>query len=145
MNDSKPASHTWLITGFLAAGAALLGLGMCTSALQKDRNDVTPELTLVAPAAGDTVADSLVIRFRTSAPLALGEHGWAADDLHPHVLLDGVEHMAASRDIRADGNDFLWRLPTPAPGEHAILLTWAGMHHGTVGDTVGRTIRFVVR
>lgn len=139
-----------LILGFLFAGAALLGMGMCTSAIQQrsPRGDVAvPDLMLLAPAPAGIVTDSLVVRFRTTAPLRLTPHGWAADDLHPHILLDGTEYMAGPGDIRTgdEAGVFSWRLPLPAPGEHTLLLTWAGMHHGTVGDTTGRTIRFISR
>lgn len=144
MTDTTP-NRAPLVLGFLFAGAALLGLGMCTRGLQQRAPQSAPELTLIAPVARDTVSDSLVVRFRTAAPLALTRHGWAAGDLHPHILLDGTEHMAAAADIRVEGDSFAWRLPAPGPGDHSLLLTWAGMSHGTVGDTTGRRVHFHFR
>jgi hypothetical protein len=134
-----------IIIGFLAAGALLLGLGMFADRMRSAPEPALPELTLLAPRAGDTVSAPLAVRFHTPAPLALTSMGWTAGDLHPHILLDGRELMAAAADIESQPDGFRWRLPTLPPGDHTLLLAWAGMHHGTLGDTVGRTIRFHVR
>ncbi|HSJ15072.1 MAG TPA: hypothetical protein VK939_11695 [Longimicrobiales bacterium] len=146
MTDSTPAGvRAPVVIGFLLAGGLLLGLGLFADRIRGGPERGLPDLLLVAPARGDTVSGELYVRFQTSAPLALGRMGWAAGDLHPHLLLDGRELMAAAADIEPTPDGFIWRLPTPEPGEHTLLLTWAGTHHGTLGDTVGRTIRFHVR
>jgi hypothetical protein len=133
-----------LIIGFLLAGGALLALGLFADRLRRAPDDARlPALTLVAPAPDDTVdAGPVRVHFQSSEPLRLGSMGWVAGDLHPHILLDGRELMAAAADIRETPDGYEWLLPAVAPGPHTLLLAWAASHHGTVGDTAGRTIRF---
>lgn len=133
-----------LIIGFLLGGGLLLALGLCADRLRRAPDDTgLPALTLIAPAVGDTVdAGPVGVRFQSGEPLRLGSMGWVAGDLHPHILLDGREFMAAAADIREMADGYEWRLPAVAPGAHTLLLAWAASHHGTVGDTAGRTIRF---
>ena len=145
--QSQPTrSRAPLILGFLLAGGLLLGLGLFADRVRRAPDRGLPELTLLTPAAEDTLAAGpLELRFRSGAPLELGSMGWVADDLHPHVLLDGVEYMAGPADIMADGDAYRWSLPALEPGTHTLLLAWAGSHHGTLSDTVGQTVRLHVR
>lgn len=147
MNDtpvSAPRSRAPLILGFLLAGGALLGLGLCTRRVQQlpTAAAAAPPIELLAPRAGDTVRGELVLRFRTSAPLALSGHGWMAGDLHPHAILDGRELMAGAGDISARADTFSWRLPLPGLGEHTLLLGWASRSHAMAADTAHQTVRF---
>jgi hypothetical protein len=146
MNEDTRASavRAPLIIGFLLAGGALLALGLFADRLRRAPDDAgLPALTLITPAAEDTVAGGPVrVLFQSGEPLRLGSMGWVADDLHPHILLDGRELMAGASDIRETPDGYEWLLPAVAPGAHTLLLAWAASHHGTVGDTAGRSIRF---
>jgi hypothetical protein len=150
VSNDAPGSRSRgpLIIAFLVGGALLLGLGMFADRVRSAPERTLPQLSILAPAAADTLAAGapLTVQFHTDAPLELGPMGWAARDLHPHILLDGVEHMAAAADITAlaDSNTYRWALPVPQPGPHTLLLTWAGSHHGIVGDTIGQTRLFFV-
>lgn len=143
-DDARPAVRAPLIVGFLLAGGALLALGLFADRLRRAPDDTgVPTLTLLAPAPGDTVdAGPVRVLFQSGDPLRLGSMGWVAGDLHPHLLLDGRELMAAPADIRETPDGYRWTLPAVAPGAHTLLLAWAASHHGTVSDTAGRTIRF---
>lgn len=136
-----PAARTPAIIGFLIAGAVILGLGFLASLRQAAEpiTTVAPPLYIVAPGHGDTVANPVTIRFRTSADLQLGRAGWTAGDLHLHAMADDREIMPAAADITLAGPQFTWRLPPLEPGTRRLYLTWAGRDHRNlvgIADTV---------
>jgi hypothetical protein len=142
---APPPSRTPAIIAFLVAGAVILTLGFVGS-LFRDREPVerVPALRLLAPAAGDTVDNPVVLRFSTPADLRLGRAGWTAGDLHLHAMAGQREIMPAAADITVAGGGFSWRLPALSPGEHRIHLTWAGRSHANLSGP-SDTIRIFIR
>lgn len=133
-------NRTPAIVGFLAAGALILAFGfMAGRGDGADGMDGVPALRVATPASGDTVRNPVRVTFSTPAPLDLGPMGWAASDLHLHIMIDGVEFMPAAADIETGSGTFTWTLPTLEAGDRTFYLTWAGRHHGNlrgVTDTV---------
>lgn len=125
-----PTGRPRLLTSLLFAAAALLAIAYAAQVLSRTRSDDVPALVVLSPRPGDVLHDSIVVRFRTDAPLELTPHGWAAGDLHPHVLIDRTEYMAAAADIRSlGGGEYSWHLPGTSVGEHTLQLGWAGSDH----------------
>lgn len=139
MNGRAPT-----IIGFLLAGTTILALGWFVDDRQEEQQPGPATFEILAPATGDTLENPVAVRFRTEAPLNLGRQGWAAGPLHPHAVVDGAELMAGPNDIFADGVSYVWLLPRLRPGNHALLLTWAGIRHDYLA-TPGDTVRFHVR
>lgn len=125
-----PRRRPALLTSLLFAAAALLAIAYAGQVASRIRSGNAPQLVVLSPRPGDALNDSLVVRFRTDAPLELTPHGWAAGDLHPHALIDDTEYMAAAADIRSVGaGEYSWRLPASTAGEHTLRLGWAGPDH----------------
>jgi hypothetical protein len=136
------AARTPAIAGFLIAGTAVLLIGFLVG--ERDSPDnAPPSLQILQPRAGDVVHNPVTVRFRTPADLRLSRGGWAARDLHLHLLLDGRELMPAAADIVAADTTFAWTLPPLPPGSHRVYLTWAGRHHGNLATNTD-TITFHV-
>lgn len=137
-------NRTPAIIGFLVAGALILTFGFLAGLRNgSDDMDGVPALRVQAPAPGDTVENPVRVLFTTPAPLELGPMGWAASDLHLHIMVDGTEHMPAAGDIESADGTFTWTLPPLDPGDRTFHLTWAGRHHGNlrgVTDTVTVTV-----
>jgi hypothetical protein len=125
-------NRTPAIVGFLIAGALVLGIGFYVGGRERTMGDGVPELTIDWPRSGDTVSNPVAIRFRTEAPLALTERGWTAHDMHLHILAGTLEIMPGATDITREGTVFVWRLSSLPPGDHTIVLTWAGRNHGNL-------------
>lgn len=103
-----------------------------------------PSLVVIAPAAGDTVATPIELRFIAGDDLALGSMGWASGALHLHAWVDGREVMPTAADIRAlEDGTFVWTLPL-APGNRIVQLRWAGMDHSDI-EAGSRAVGVVVR
>jgi hypothetical protein len=136
----SPPNRTPAIIGFLIAGAVILGASFLVSTLDGDAFDDVPPLTIAYPATGDTVANPVVIVFRTPGELTFDPAmGWTAGELHLHAMVGGLEVMPAAADIAAADSAWSWRLPAIGAGTHRVYLTWAGRHHGNlrgVADTV---------
>ncbi len=140
---SDVPSRTPAIVGFLLAGALLLAIGFFVSS-RTQKSSPPPELRILQPRTGDTVAHPVALSFATPAALRLTRAGWTADELHIHLLLDGNEVMPAAADISASDTSFSWRLPPLQPGSHQVYLTWAARHHGNI-ESPADTAVFVVR
>ncbi|MEX0907170.1 MAG: hypothetical protein WD054_02480 [Gemmatimonadota bacterium] len=126
-------NRTPAVIGFLLAGAAILALGFCPGLRQAaPGGGAVPRLQITAPLDGDSVPSPISLVFRTAAALRLGATGWAADDLHLHAIVDGVEYMPAAADIAVAESSFVWLLPHLQPGARRIHLTWAARHHGNL-------------
>ncbi len=135
MNDAQTRSRKAAIIGFLIAGAALLGLSMfaqshrTAATVDVPRRDVVD--VVLAPDG------SVVLRFRTPAPLALTSMGWVAGNLHLHALVDSVTRMAGAADLAHVAADtFQWTLPPLDAGAHEVSLFWADMDHRDIGDSI---------
>lgn len=127
------ASRTPAIIGFLIAGLLVLGLGFFGDRFTAGGDQQLPPLTLVSPRSGDSVANPVMLQFRTPAQLELHSGmGWMAGELHLHAMVDGTEVMPAAADIRAAGDGWEWQLPPLEPGNRQVHLSWAGRHHGNL-------------
>jgi len=133
MTTEHTTRRTPAVIGFLVAGAVLLGASFLASTRSDAPPDALPDLEILTPTSGDTVANPISIVFRTPAPLALDPAmGWSAGELHPHAMVNGREIMPAAADIAPADTTFVWRLPRLEPGTHRVHLTWAGRHHGNL-------------
>lgn len=144
----EPAPLAAKVIGLLLAGLAILALGFWVNARGGDERDVAERLaiTLLSPAAGDTVASRPVLRFETRARLRPAPEGWRAGRLHIHAVVDGVEHMPTAADLRQIGmNRYEWRLPAFAPGPHRAFLQWSGPGHEPITTGASRAVEFIVR
>ena len=129
-------------------GILMVAVGVVIGAVQTLRPVAgadAPALMLLSPSTGDTVASPVRLRFTAGDRLRLGPMGWASDDLHLHVYVDGREIMPAAADIAAaDDGTFGWHLPLE-PGVRRVRLQWAGMDHGAVTAGRSREITVLVR
>jgi hypothetical protein len=129
-------------TAFILAGAVIIGFGTVDRLRQPPPPDDVPPLRILEPASGDSLNAPLVVRFSTPAGLRLDPRlGWAAGDLHLHLILDGTEIMPAAGDITDHGDGtFAWRVAAARPGPVRLHLTWAGPDHRRI-DGPADTIR----
>lgn len=143
MNESR----TFLIIGFLAAGALILALGFTLGGRSAGgAPDALAPLRILTPATGDSLHNPVTITFVTRAPLRLDSAlGWVAGELHLHAMADGVEIMPAAADIApAADAGFRWQLPDLPTGTRRIHLTWAGRHHGNLGGATDTLLLHIV-
>src|SRR5690606_15722299 len=101
---SPTAGSSRLVTLVGALGIFMVAAGILIGAVNMfgPRTDLSlgvPSLVVIAPQPGDTVDSPLVLRFTAGNDLSLGGMGWASNDLHLHVYVDGTEIMPAAADI----------------------------------------------
>jgi len=147
-SDAARSSRLVTLVGglgiFMVAAGILIG-AVTMFGPRTDLSTGVPSLVLIEPQAGDTVGRPLVLRFTAGNELALGGMGWASNDLHLHVYVDGTEIMPAAADIRDAGDGtFLWTLPVES-GMRRVQLRWAGMDHGNLEIGASREIDVVVQ
>jgi hypothetical protein len=134
-----PPSRKAAIIGFLIAGAVLLGLSLFAQRIRTAPAASVPVMEALTDSAPAGLP--LQLRIVTPAHLSIGSMGWAAEGLHPHVLVDTTSIMAAPSDLRHVAADtFLWTLPALPAGTHILQLYWADMGHRAVGDSVRHEI-----
>jgi hypothetical protein len=116
---------------FIGVGLTILFLIALAYLADRRRNTqpVVESIDLIEPAAGAVVDSPLVLRFATTAPLALTPSGWGTEELHLHARVDGVEYMPAAADIVRHGSAFVWTLPTVRRGSHTVRVGWANLAH----------------
>jgi len=143
-------SSSRLITLVAGLGIFMVAAGILVGAIDMfgPRTDLSlgvPSLVVIEPGAGDTIASPAVIRFTAGNDLALGGMGWASNDLHLHIYVDGTEIMPAAADIQDAGDGtFLWTLPVE-PGTRTLQLKWAGLDHGDLDVGASREVEVIVR
>ena len=135
------------ILGIIAGVMIVLAIGLLINALVRPAiTDGPPRLELLAPADGDTLTLPVTVRLSSAAPLTIQPGGWGVPGYHVHVEVAGEELMPGPNDMRpAAVGEYLWDLPTVAPGPTSMRLFWADVAHREVADGAGSAIDVVVR
>lgn len=146
-SDAARSSRLVTLVGGLGIFMVVAGILVGAVNMFGPRTDLSmgvPSLVLIEPQAGDTVSSPVVLRFTAGNDLALGGMGWASNDLHLHVYVDGTEIMPAAADIQDAGDGtFLWTLQVES-GQREIQLRWAGLDHMDVDAGASRAVEVVV-
>jgi hypothetical protein len=129
MNEASTARRLFPV--FIGIGLTILFLiGLAYLAdRRRIAEPVIQSIDLLEPASGAAVDSPLVVRFATTAPLALSDRGWGTRQLHLHARVDGVEHMPAPADIIREDSVFVWTLPVVRKGPHTLRIGWANLAH----------------
>lgn len=127
----------------LCAALVAFGVWLWVAEPGGSKGDARP-LTVLRPADGATVPDSVELIFQTDAPLRNSPMGWMAGSLHLHAVIDGREIMPAAADIREIGTGrYRWTLPPLGEGDHVLRLYWAGLDHRAVPEGASNAVRLV--
>ena len=123
----------------------LAGLAVLAHMRRNADADGAPQLAIVSPAPGESVDSPLVVRFRSSRPLALKSSGWGHAGFHIHAIVNGVQYMPAASDIAQRDTLYEWTIAPHARGPFVLQLAWADPAHRPVlagaSDTVTALLR----
>lgn len=135
--DASP--NRSVIIAFLFGGFLLLLVSMLAQRLQNAPRRTIPAFQFASD--NPPITNPVTIRFVTNASLTLGDQGWTAANLHPHVLVDANLVMPMGSDIAPISHDtFSLRLAYLTPGAHAVRIFWADGSHRPVGDTAATVL-----
>lgn len=105
-----------------------------------------PMLSILSPAAGDTVFAPLPIHFASDRTLAPHSDGWGADGFHVHAEIAGREVMPGPADIRRLGEGrYEWVVPGIPSGTVELRLVWSDERHGRVAANATKGVSIFVR
>jgi hypothetical protein len=105
-----------------------------------------PTLRLLSPAAGAVLEQPAAVDFDAGAPLVLRPAGWAAGELHVHLMAGGTELMAGAGDLaHLGGTRYRWTLPRLPAGETELRLTWSGADHRAVAEGASQPVAVRLR
>lgn len=129
MNEATTARRLFPV--FIGIGLTILFLIGLAYLADRRRNaePLVESIKLLDPTPGAVVDSPLVVRFATTAPLALSESGWGTRQLHLHARVDGVEYMPAAADIVREDSVFVWTLLAVRKGPHTLRIGWANLAH----------------
>lgn len=107
--------------------------------------EYVPQLRLITPSTGETVAGPVPLAFSTDADLVYGPGGWGVRGLHLHVEVDGREFMPSRDDItRLPDGSYRWTLRPLQRGERRLRLLWSDERHEPLADGASDPIKIQV-
>jgi hypothetical protein len=144
-----PISTRGIVIGLLIVALLLGGFVVWASTLAVESGRTgggPPQLILLEPADGSTVAARVALVFEAPVELRRSPAGWESGGFHVHASIDGRELMPGSSDVeRLPGNRYRWTLPPLPTGTREVRLFWSDARHREVAEGATPPITFEVR